>query len=154
MVWTRVVNQADLDDLMRRFGDFHDGVLREAHAWTEHWVGESLAMAIGIGLDTRVRMVFQRQWRPVSAIELLFEEVTRFNLVPSPENYEASIQAATLHLDGDLVFWAEEANWRPGEDDSDAVTWISARKLSWRDASDWMGESLHYAAGTPPAPSA
>jgi hypothetical protein len=39
----------------------------------------------------------------------------------------------------------EEAQPDPvtGEDDSDVVTWISTRKLYRRDASDWIGESLH-----------
>ncbi len=154
MTWTRVQTQEDAADLMVQFGDFHDGVLREAHLRTEHWVSDGLAMAIGIGLDTRVRMVLHRQWRPVPAIELMFEEVIRFNLVPSPENYEGSIQSATLYIDGPVVYWADEANWRPGESDSDEVTWISARRLHWRDASEWLGESLHYGASTPPPPSA
>ena len=137
---------------MRLFGDFHDAVLREAHLWTKHWVGDKLGMAVGVGLDTRVRMLFQRQSRPVSAIELLFEEVVRLNVIPSPEGYEGSIFTATLFHDKRMFFWAEEGKWRPGEDDSDRVTWISARRLYWRDASDWMGESLHYGARTPPVP--
>jgi hypothetical protein len=144
MIWTRIQTQSEADELMRQFGSFHDGVLREAHLWTEHWVSDKLAMAIGIGLDTRVRMILQRQWQPLSAVELLFEEVTRFNVVPSPENYEASIRAATLLVAGATIFWADESNWRPGESDSDDVTWISARRLHWRDASDWMGEPLHF----------
>jgi hypothetical protein len=104
-------------------------------------------------VSIRVRMLFQRQWRPVSAIELLFEEVVRLNVTPSPESYEGSIFTATLFHDKGMFFWAEEAKWRPGEDDSDRVTWIAARRFSWRDASDWMGESLHYGAMTPPVPS-
>jgi hypothetical protein len=154
MTWMRVQTQSDADELLRQFGDFHDGVLREAHLWTEHWVSNDLAMAIGLGLDTRLRMVVQRQWRPISAIELLFEEITRLNVVPSPENYEASIQAATLYVDGPTIFWADLANWRPGESDSDEVTWVSAGRLHWRDASEWMGESLHYGAGVHLPPSA
>lgn len=86
----------ETDDLLHRFGDFHDGVLHEAHLWAEHWVADNLAMHIGVGLDTRVHVVLQRQWRPVSAIELLFEEVTRCNVIPSPETHTGFIWASTL----------------------------------------------------------
>jgi hypothetical protein len=49
-------------------------------------------------------MVLQRQWRAVPAIELLFKEVLRFKVVPSPEKYEGSIWAAKLHVDRPVVF--------------------------------------------------
>ena len=76
-------------------------------------------------------------------MELVFEEVTRLTVVPSPENYGSEIFEATLLVDDGLIYFADVADWSPKSDDQDA-TWISAKKLKWRDASDWMGEELRY----------
>jgi hypothetical protein len=110
---------------MRTFGDFHDGCLREAHIWTESFVDTEMRMSVASDLETRVRLLIQRQWRDPSAIELLFEEVTALHLRPSPQDYD----------------WSLDSPKR------DEVTWIAAKKLSWRDVSAWMGPNLHYGPG-------
>ncbi len=144
MDWIPLSSQNDMDDLFKRFGEFHDGCLREVHAWTEHYVEPDLCMSCSGELDTRVRLLIQRQYRNPSAIELLFEQVVTFHLEPSPANYDSIIFEATLLCDGETFYWADTGGWTPtctGRDDS---TWIAAKKLSWRDASDWMGSEMRY----------
>ena len=141
--WSQVATQADADALMDLFGGFHDGCIREAHLWTDHWVAPDLSMSCPGHLDNRIRFLVQRQFRNPSAIELLFEEVTRFNLVPSPENYDSIIFSATLLMQGQVIFWSPDGNWRPDDPQRDDSTWISARKLYWREVS-WLGEDLRY----------
>lgn len=154
MSWQEITSQAEADAFMAHVGDFHDGCLREAHVWTEHWVGNDLAMAIGSDFDTSVRLLLQRQFAPLSAVELLFAQVTRFHLAPSPPNYDAIIHASTLVVRGPDISWADVEGWAPDRADSDDVTWVSARRLRWRDASEWMGPELRYGPGEPypPAP--
>lgn len=43
--------------LPRSRRDLHDGRVREAHLWTEHAVGEDLAMTVGGDWDTSVRLL-------------------------------------------------------------------------------------------------
>jgi len=129
--------------LMRLFGDFHDNCIREAHLWTGHWVSSDLSMVCPAHLDTRIRFLIQRQFEGPSAIELLFEEVTRFNLVPSPEDYASIIFSATLFVEDGLIFWSPEGNWRPNDPERNDSTWISARTLRWREV-PWLGEELRY----------
>jgi hypothetical protein len=143
MGWKEIRSQADADALMEAFGDFHDGCLREAHLWTDHWVGTNLSMSCPGDLDTRVRLLLHRQFRNPSAIELLFEEVTRFNLVPTPENYPTIIYCATLLVRDDTIFWSPGGGWRPDQAGRDESTWISAKKLRWREV-DWLGNKLRY----------
>jgi hypothetical protein len=50
--------------------------------WTERYVDENLSMGMSPELDTNVRILFQRQFRDPSAIELLFEGVTQFHIIP------------------------------------------------------------------------
>jgi hypothetical protein len=143
MGWKEIKTQADADALMRVFGDFHDGCLREAHLWTDHWVSTELSMSCPGNLDNRIRIFVQRQFKNPSAIELLFEEVTRLNLVPTAENYDSIIDSATLLVRGEVVFWSPEGDWSPDDSRKDESTWISAKKLRWREVS-WLGEELHY----------
>jgi hypothetical protein len=143
MDWQEIKTQEDADALMGAFGGFHDGCLKEAHLWTGHWVAPDLSMSCPANLDNRIRFLVQRQSRNPSAIELLFEEVTRFNLVPTPENYESIIFSATLLVRDGIVFWSPEGDWRPDKVGKDECTWVSARKLRWREV-PWMGEELRY----------
>ena len=39
------------------------------------------------------------------------EEVTRFNLVPTPDNYDTIIYDATLLVRDGTIFWSREVYW-------------------------------------------
>ena len=144
MSWKPILSPNDAEELMRLFGDFHDGCIREMHLQTGHWVSPELSMACTGALDTVLRILIQRQFRNPSAIEMLFEQVTRLNLVPSPENYDSIIFEATLIQHNGEWLWSPEQDWSPSDTERDQYSWVSARKLSWRDASQWMGRELRY----------
>jgi hypothetical protein len=143
MNWNIIKSQDDANALMELFGGFHDGCIREAHFWTAHWVSKDLSMSCPGNLDNRIRFLIQRQFKNPSAIELLFEEVTRFNLVPTPGNYDSIIYEAVLVVREDGIYWSPEEGWSPDLEDRDEDTWISAKKMRWREV-DWLGEDLHY----------
>ena len=143
MSWNIIKDQDDVDSLMALFGGFHDGCLREAHLWTGHWVSKDLAMSCPGSLDNCIRILVQRQFKEPSAIELLFEEVTRFNLVPAPENYESIIFGATLLVQDSTAYWSPTEGWWPDSPSRDEATWVSAKRLRWRRV-EWLGEELHY----------
>ena len=90
MSWSVIKNQGDAASFMTLFGGFHDGCLREAHLWTGHWVPKDLSMTCSDSLDNCIRILVQRQFKDPFAIELLFGEVARFNLVPSPKTTNLS----------------------------------------------------------------
>jgi hypothetical protein len=146
MQWKEVDTQDDADALMEVFGNFHDSCIREAHLWTDHWVSSELSMSCSTHLDVKIRFLIQRQFTKPSAVELLFEYVTRFNLVPSPENCVSVILAATLLVQDGIVFWSPEGDWRPDKPNADEFTWVSARRLRWHEVG-WLGETLHYGPG-------
>jgi hypothetical protein len=143
MEWKEIKTQADADALMDLFGDFHDSCIREAHLWTDHWVSPDLSMSCAPDLDNKILFLIQRQFENPSAIELLFERVTRFNLVPSPENYDSTISGATLLVQNGSVFWSPEGDWAPNKPNRDDSTWVSARELRWREV-HWLGKELRY----------
>jgi len=144
-IWKELKDQNDLDELMNIFGRFHDSCIKESYMWTEHYVNEDLVMRLSVKRDVRVRILIQRQCLNPSAIELMFEEVTKILITPSPEDYDSLIYEATfLHTNG-TFYWADDRSWIPDEQGFSSGNWISSKKVKWRDASDWMGKTLRYA---------
>ncbi|MBY0280397.1 hypothetical protein K2Z84_34115 [Candidatus Binatia bacterium] len=152
MIRNAIATADEASSLLALVADLHDGCLGEAHLWTEHAIGEDLAMTVGSGWDTWVRLLLQRQGRPLSAVELLFREVRKFVVTPSPRRCESIIVSATLLVREEGIFRADRAGWSPDSADRDLATWVWAGRLSWRDASDWMGSALRYGATAPNQP--
>lgn len=140
--WNPITAQSDIKHLLNVFGGFHDSCLREAHVWTDQYVSTDLSMKCDG--NTQIRLLVQRQGKEPSAIELLFEKVTTFHLLPSRENYDSIIFGATMLRDDDVYYWADSAGWSPKLPERDSTTWVGAKKLSWRDASNWMGSQRRY----------
>ena len=131
--WMSLDSTADLKRFLESVGALHDGCLKELYLWTGHYVAHDLSMAAPSSLDTNVRVIFQRQFRNLSAIELLFQEVVGVEVKPTPENYDSIIFSARFHLaDGIFTF------------ETDTIM-IQAKKVSWRDVSEWMGPHARYA---------
>jgi hypothetical protein len=140
--WRALTSANDIEELMRLFGDFHDGCVHEIHAVTGHYVHDNLSMSVG--WETTVRLLIQRQFSDPSAIELRFDEVVGFRLSPPAPNYDAIIYGAAFFIRDGIYYWADNAGWKPEFPERGDTTWVSARKVSWRDASNWMGPDLRY----------
>ncbi|KAA0548490.1 hypothetical protein FZW96_07920 [Bacillus sp. BGMRC 2118] len=137
MEWNEIKNE-DIKDFLSMFGYFHDSCLKELMMWTEFSVDDNLAMAFGEGLDTKIRLLIQRQEKNPSAIELLFEGVCESHL----DNY-GFIYDANITFQDETFYWANHYDWKPNDADQD-VTWIASKKIKWRDVSNWMGEKRRY----------
>lgn len=75
---------------------------------------------------------------------MLFEQVTRLNIVPSLENYDSIIFGATLICIDGTFYWADNEGWSLNDPSKYAVNWISSKIIKWRDTSEWMGVDLRY----------
>ncbi|MGJ7913827.1 hypothetical protein [Neobacillus sp. LXY-1] len=144
MDWIEVKDTKDIKKLLDVFGGFHDSCLKELYLWTDSYVDDNLSMGMSPELDTNVRILFQRQFRDPSAIELLFEGVTQFHIVPSPINHDSIIYDVKLVLQKGLFYWADDFDWKPEDYTLGTNSWISSKSLKWRDASSWMGKQNRY----------
>lgn len=138
MEWNEIKGNEDISRFLKMFGYFHDSCLKELLMWNDFYVGKDLSMAFGEGLDTKVRMLFQRQYANPSAIELLFEGVSECHL----DNY-GFIYDANLIFQDRTFYWANDYKWKPNDNDKD-ITWIASKKVKWRDVSQWMGDKRRY----------
>ena len=148
MDWKSISNEEESKELLRLFGEFHDACIKEAHMWTGHSIDESLSMTVVGGLDTSIKFVVQRQFRNPSCIELLFEEVTRINFVPSPENYDSIIYECNLGYENEQFYWVIDTSQEPSDLNANEDSWVRSKKLSWRIADDLLGSELHYGNNT------
>jgi hypothetical protein len=138
--WQALQDQTQVTELMSLFGNFHDACLREMHVVTGHHVHENLSMTVD--WRTTVHMLIQRQYRRLSAIELRFEEVVGLRLSPPPPGCENIIRNAAFFVQDGIFYWADNSTWTP--ESSSENTWVAARKVYWRDASEWLGPILRY----------
>lgn len=144
MTWIDVKNEENAKELMESFGHFHDSCIKEAHLWTEHRVHEDLSMSCSGDLDTSIKFVVQRQFKNPTCIELLFESVTRINIVPTPENYDQIIYEALIGVEEGELFWAVDSQNNPSNLEPSEDTWIKSKRLKWRVADDKIGKELSY----------
>jgi hypothetical protein len=140
--WQALQNPTQLEELMHVFGNFHDACVREIHVGTGHHVDESLSMTVD--WKTTVHVLIQRQYRPLSVIELRFEEVVGLRFSAPPPDHENIIYGAAFFIRDDIFYWADDASWTP--ESSSENTWVAARKAYWRDVSEWLGARLRYRA--------
>ena len=152
MNWIPIRDQAAADHLMREFGEFHDGCLHELHLWTGYSVSPDFSMTIAFPSNICARVLIQRQSDTLSAIELFFEGITRLNVVAPPENSGGIIYEGTLLMRDGQAYWSPEREWSPESPRASSVTFVSAKRLRWRDVSDWLGPDHRLGIG-PPTPS-
>ena len=124
MDWKEINSENDINDLLKTFGGFHDGVLREMHLWNDYYVGEDLSMNSGDGM-LNAKVLFQRQWEKPSTIEMLFLGVNNINIISTPLNYWYMIFDTTLVYKDGLYYWAEVGDWE-------------------RSIDGWLGSKLIY----------
>ena len=141
--WREITDEDVIQELMTVFGNFHEGCIREIHIATGHSVAQDLSMHCDWRMT--VHMLVQRQRRDPSAIEMRFEEVADFRLSPPPRDFVSVIFQAAFVLHEGVFYWSEDGNWSLGA--RQGVPVIAARKVWWRDASEWMGAELRYRVG-------
>lgn len=144
MVWHTVSSESDLVRLDADFGGFHDACLREIHIETNHYVNDELQMNVVGDLDVSARLLFQRQFRDPSAVELEFSELTRLVLAPTGENYDSIIEGAELSVTDQGTFMLHIDMRAPSPvSDTKSELLVVGKRLKWRDV-EWMGSDLRY----------
>ncbi|MFX4260747.1 hypothetical protein ACOBQJ_00975 [Pelotomaculum propionicicum] len=144
MHWEDIEGNEDVNKLLKLFNYFHDSCLKELYMWSDHYVDNDLSMNTSAELDHKVRVIFQRQDKNPSAIEVFFENVTELHIIPTSENYDSIIHEATFLFEDGTFYWADVFGWKPEDKLTKEASWLSSKKVKWRDVSGWMGNKLRY----------
>lgn len=114
--WHYVLTQSDADDFMRIFAGFHDSTL-EKTVYTET---DEAATAL---------LTFDNSgWFGVA--ELCFEGIRVLKIVPAPENYSRELIEASLIVENESVFWADD--YMEQADETYSGSLVKALCLKWR----------------------
>lgn len=147
MEWTEIKSSEDAEDLLNKFGGFHDGCIKEIKYISGEYVGENLSMMPFNGLR-RLSVIFQRQWKDPRAIEMIFEGLKRMNLAPSVPDNDGIIYGAYFNVINDIVYWADWEGFDISQIDSNPLyrecTWIISEKAKWRAADEYIGAEEIY----------
>ena len=140
--WIKLESNVDLNRLMDRFGRFHDSCLRELYLSTTAHVSSDLSMSFNA--KSSATLLFQRQFRPDSVLELRFDDLIGLNYQPLSSGYNEVIYDATLVLEGGITYWADHQEWevkdiRNGESDS---VWIGATEVYYRFRPELIGDII------------
>jgi len=134
-MWTEIKEQTDIDKLLEIYGHFHDSCLRDIYISTREFVDNELTMHFYNKLTAS--LLFQRQFKQATVLELKFEDMEHFNLMLSDNGEHAVILDATLIATNGLFYWADSAGWEIGNNDA---IWISGKKLFWRLRPELIGD--------------
>lgn len=145
MNWIELKEELEIRELLENYGYFHDGCLKEVHMWTETHVDDNLTMNAPSGLDTNVKLLFQRQFKNPSVIELWFEGITGIYILPTLEKFDSILFEAIILKQKDTYYWSDDIDFDPNQIEYN-ISWISAKKLRWREKNDWLGKQNRYGA--------
>jgi hypothetical protein len=130
MKWNKIKKESDIEKLLESYGGFHDSCLKDLYISTGDFVDNKMAM--NFSGELTASLIFQRQYKTNTVIELKFEGVKQFNFKPEG----SVIYDATLIMAEGYFYWADFKDWEIG--DNDAI-WINGKNLSWRIRPDLIG---------------
>lgn len=132
MEWNSINTKDDIDKLINVFGNFCDSCIKEVHYISGAYVNKDLEMN-AINKKRNVTVVFQRQEKKPSTIEVIFEKISRLNLAPVDERYDCVISDVFIDIFNGEIYWAESKNFDIHNiREYDDFTWICAESIRWR----------------------
>jgi len=155
-MWTKLDSDQAIQDLLERFGWFHDGCLREVSLATETYVNKHGAMRCPSHLDTSALLYLQSQNRDLSAIELRCDGISQFRLRPTPDGCDSIMSSGTIHLRGESCRIAvnfiggqlkgppNTGIWLPARSTDDPDLEVVAQRVAWRALDHGFGDGLRY----------
>lgn len=141
MPWNEIKNQIDVDNFNENFGYFHDSCLKELWFSTGGYVNEECRM--NPISNPIARLIFQRQSKKLSIIEMEFKDVLQINVKPAPVNHGVDIIQTHLYYENG-VFFLSDKDYEYSENEKDKSTWIAAQTVRWKKIENGLGKDNYY----------
>ena len=135
MEWVELKNQEDILYLQEKFGNFEDSVLVYYHFNSGNYIDDNL---VGYENNTNnFTMIFQRMDKNPFSIEILFENLRRFNFIAPNwnDNYSSEILYAKIVKNDKYYYWTKWEEFDPYNEQhltyNDFIL-VEAHKVKWR----------------------
>lgn len=139
-MWQVLHSQADIDQMMRTYRNFHDSCIKEVAVQNREYVDEKRAMHFDN--QTIIKMRFQSQFKENAAIELVFEDVVEFNWVQDERNADTGLSIifqAVCQWQEETLYWAEDIDWGLNAAGKNDYRWVGAKRGRWRIVEEGLG---------------
>lgn len=142
-MWEIISNHDEILGFMEKVCCFHDSCIKEISYTSGAYVDVNLSM---YPLNDRrvLRVVIQRQCEEDSMIEMEFQGLKYFKLLPVDESYTCEILDSTMIMKDGNIYWCDCGDLSESDLDDYTGTLICASKLRWRSIEDHMGEKEFY----------
>lgn len=142
-MWKQIKNNQDIADFMARVCYFHDSCIKEIHYLSGSYVDKELSM-YPINDQRRMRVVIQRQYREMTAIEMVFSGLVFARIVPADEDHTCEILDASLFQTEQGICWCDCGSVSLSNMDSYDGTVIHALELCWREIEAGAGSKKFF----------
>jgi hypothetical protein len=139
-MWTLISSTAESSALMHAFGGFHDSCVRDMQIWGGYFVSDAGNMGCPPTPDLNCRVVIQRQFEELPAIELLFRGVSHISLA-APAGFDRIISRATLHVQPGRIIWSPDQDFDPSQFRFEWSSAIVATHAWWRPLGGGLGRA-------------
>lgn len=122
-----------IEDFMIKAGYFNDSLLKEVQ-YKSGSNRDHLTNSIKIVDDlAQLKLIFESQLNKGKVIEIVFEHIVRFNLVPIPVEYDSLFENPYIFIeDGYIYFSRYESEVNNLDISSLENTWIKAKNAKYR----------------------
>lgn len=146
--WININTEKDIEEFLVLYGYFHDSCIKEVKYESGMYVDKELRMK-AVNDKRKLSVVFQRQWKNPTTIEVVFESLVCLHLEPVNECYDGSIFCASLIKQGDSFFWIDDDISKDTNIDEiiskkEEYTWIKAEKVKYRIVEQYLGQDMIY----------
>lgn len=146
-MWKNINKREELASFMESVYYFHDSCVKEMKYVSGAYVNKSLSMH-PINDQRILKVIIQRQFDDISAIELEFSGLKYVRLVPVDERYTCEIHGVTMFIKDDFVFWADDDYINEETVEQYDGTIICASSVRWRAMNGYIGQEEIYQART------
>jgi len=147
MEFNKINTQEDIQELMNKFGFFHDSCIKEIKYISGGYVSKKVSdknrTMCPVNSIRSVYIIFQSQNTDCSVIEMKFDFIQKLNLVPRNEDYDCIINDASLVKINNLFYWSEWESFDIEDIEIENGTWISSKEVGWRQLpEECLGDKL------------
>lgn len=140
-MWIEIENQKDIEMFMSLFGEFHDSCIKEFRYLSGAFINEDLSM-YPINNKRILKVIFQRQDRNPSVIEMEFIGLLRLSIYPEDENYTCEIVDATMIIVDNHIYWYDCGELNDLDNYKGAI--ICSSRVRWRVVDEYIGQKEIY----------
>ncbi len=147
MQWNEINNESDIEDLMNKYGGFHDSCIVSVNYQSGIYIAGDGSMVYGGLSDHSVNIIIHSEW--FAPVELRFIGVRKCNIVGWQEFFSCDIYGAHLGFnsellgktrDDKLIVWADKSGFDPLKYVEEKIishsgnnrTYVVAEKMLWR----------------------